>query len=403
MEQENSVNILEDTSGADQKEATDKLPREFIGKTGAGKIKINVPERITINSSLDEIFVFARKKKATDVHISVDIPIFFRVSGVLKPQTEEKVMAEEFKRIISRMLTNEQLNIFNIKRDLELVYVIEGAGRFRVTLVKKNPGWDLTARLIPMELCSFKESGMPESCLELTNWAQGMVLVTGPAGCGKTTTLSILCEMINHSRTDHIITIEQPIEFVFTPKKARISQRELKLHTFSQDTALRAALRQDPDIIVISELRDPSMIQLAATAAETGHLVLGTMNTNDAAQTILRIVNSFSYTDRSLVQNMIAESLRGVICQQLVPRKDGTGVVPAFELIMVNLAVANLIRKGSAEQIIQVISTGAAEGMITMDKSLMKLLKSGIISWDEAYRRSVNKRDFAKLRHLSFK
>ncbi|MBU4478732.1 MAG: Flp pilus assembly complex ATPase component TadA [Candidatus Omnitrophica bacterium] len=280
-----------------------RLPSDFIGKTGEGTCRIQPPEKITVESCLDKILVFARNKNATDVHIAVGSRIFFRISGILKAQTEGTVSEEQLQKTIRSVLDAEKL----------------------------------------------------------INWSQGMVLVTGPIGCGKTTTLSVLCEIINQTRREHIISIEQPIEFVF-----------------------------------ISELRDAAMIQLAATAAETGHLVLGTMNTNDAAQTILRLVNSFPSSDRSLVQNMISESLRGIICQQLIPRKDGKGVVAAFEVLLVNTAVSNLIRKGSIDQLVRIISTGSAEGRISMDNYLLNLVSKGKISSETAYLKAFDKALFKK-------
>lgn len=401
MSEQNSLKNLSDNYQIiDKSPGQKRLPEDFLGKTGQGQCQIQVPETIKANNTLDEILVFARHKKATDVHLSANNPIFFRIHGILKAQTEDCLQDEHVKKLIKMALTEKQWTLFHARGDLEIIYVIEGAGRFRLTVSKKTTGWDLTIRLIPMALYSFNESGMPESCEELTNWAQGLVLVTGPIGCGKTTTLCTLVEMINQTRSEHIITIENPIEFVFTPKMCQITQREVNLHTLSQEAALRAALREDPDILVVSELRDIASIQLAATAAETGHLVLGTMNTNDAAQTILRIVNSFSSEDRSLVQNMISASLRGIICEQLIPRRDGHGIVPAYEVLVVTSAVSNLIRKGNVDQILRVISTGSAEGMIPFDRSLMRLLESRIISWDEAYLRCVNKREFEKHNYL---
>jgi twitching motility protein PilT len=379
-----------------KKTAKIKLPHDFIGKTGLGQCSIPTPESISLSNSIQEILVYARQQQVTDVHISSSNPLVFRKHGKLINVFKAKLTVEDVKKYIENLLTEKQLEEFYKFGDLELIYVIKGAGRFRVTVGKKTPGWDMTIRLIPMQLFSFEESGMPESCLELTQWSQGMVLVTGPIGCGKTTTLSVLTELINQTRTEHIISIENPIEFVFEPKMCQITQRELNLHTLSQGNALRAALRQDPDILIVSELRDNDSIQLAATAAETGHLVLGTMNTNDSAQTILRIVNSFSAEDRSLVQNMISESLRGIICQQLIPRKDGQGVVAAYEVLVVNPAISNLIRKGSVDQILRVITTGSAEGMVPFDQSIMSLLENNLISWEEAYSRANNKREFEK-------
>jgi len=375
------------------------LPGDFIGKTGQGICKFQSLDKLTANSSLDEILFIARQKQASDVHISVGVPLLFKIFGILEAQTEELMSEEYVCKLISSILNPEQSAKFYNKGDFELIHVIEGLGRFRVTIAKKTPGYDITIRLIPRQLYSFEDSGMPESCREFTKWSQGMVLITGPIGCGKTTTLAVLCEMINQTRKAHIITIENPIEIVFTSQKCQITQREIDLHTLSQKNALKAALRQDPDIILISELRDLATIQLTVTAAETGHLVLGTMNTNDAPQTILRIINSFPAEDRFLIQNMLSESLRGIICEQLVPKKNGGGVVPIYEVLVVNSAVSNLIRKGSGDQIMRVISTGETEGMMSFDLSLMKLYQKQTISWEEAYARCVNKKEFEKVKY----
>jgi len=216
------------------------------------------------------------------------------------------------------------------------------------------------------------------------------VLVTGPAGCGKTTTLAALVEMINQNRHDHIISIEEPIEIVYEPKQCQITQREINTHTLSQGNALRAALREDPDILVVSELRDLGTIQLAVSAAETGHLVFGTMNTTNAAQTISRVIDSFPAEEQSIIRNMISESLRGVICQQLIPKKDGTGMVAAYEVLVVTSSVANLIREGKITQITNAITTGKNSGMVLMDNSLEVLANAGMISTQEACERATN-------------
>jgi len=373
-----------------------KLPVDFIGLSGKGNGTIPTPDSLAQNSSIAQVLLFARKVNASDVHLSSNNPVFFKIYGKLIAQTGDAFSDQKMQNIIAELLNSQQQNIFYSTGDFEFIYVIEGAGRFRVTLTRKSTGCDVTIRLIPQEILSFEESGMPESCLELTKWTQGMVLVTGPIGCGKTTTLSILCDVINQTRKEHIISIENPIEVVYEPKQCQITQRQIGLHTLDQEAALKAALREDPDIIVVSELRDIQTIQLAATAAETGHLVFGTMNTNDSAQTILRIVNSFAAEDKTLIQNMISESLRGIICQQLVPKKDGTGVVPAYEVLKVNPAISNLIRKGNVDQVLLFISTGAAEGMIPFDTSLMHLWRTGLIGFEEAFMRCVNKQEFEK-------
>ncbi|MFH1092665.1 MAG: PilT/PilU family type 4a pilus ATPase [Candidatus Omnitrophota bacterium] len=373
------------------------LPENFIGKTGQGQCRVQAPERISKDNSLEEILSLARKLKASDVHFSVGKEIFFKINGILKMQTEDKLSQEAVWCLVDLLLSLEQKKTFESRRDIELVHVIEGLGRFRVSIMHKTPGIDLTIRLIPDKLYTFEETGMPETCRELLKWSQGLVLITGPIGCGKSTTLAVLCELINQTRKEHIITIESPIEIVYTPKLSQITQREIGLHTMSQNNALRSALRQDPDILLISDLRDLSTIQLAATAAETGHLVLGTMNTNDAAQTLLRLINSFPPQDKELVQNMISESLRGIICQQLIPTKRRDKLVAAYEVLVVNAAISNLIHKGNLDQVFQVIETGKAEGMTSFDASLIELVKNDVISWEEGAARSVNKREFEKI------
>ncbi|MCA9407239.1 MAG: PilT/PilU family type 4a pilus ATPase [Candidatus Omnitrophica bacterium] len=369
---------------------TTALPRNFVGIIGDGECKTTPPNQLSAENSLDEILTFARKIKATDIHLCVNNPIILRMFGALKIASKEKLTAENTKRLIESCLTTEQLTEFLDYGDLQFVYIIEGAGRFRMTLMKQRFGWDLTVRLIPMTIASFEESKMPAACKELTKWAQGLVLVTGPIGCGKTSTLSTLVQMVNQSRLDHIITIENPIEIPFRPDKCQITQREVNTHTLSQANALRAALREDPDILVISELRDLESIQLAVSAAETGHLVFGTMNTNDAAQTISTLINSFPPDERAIVTNMISESLRGVISQQLVPKKDGSGVVAAYEVLIVTPAIANIMRKGQMQQINNAMTTGKSQGMTLLDESLEALVKSNIISAEEALVRAIN-------------
>jgi len=371
-----------------------KLPQDFLESAGHGSCTITKPSNLSIQSSLDEILVFAREEKASDIHLSVDKPILFRKSGSLQPQMEKKLSQENLETAIKSILNTEQLSEFTEFGDLEFIYTIEGGGRFRVTLMKQRVGWDFTARVIPMDIKSFEESGMPPSCQGLTKWAQGLILVTGPAGCGKTTSLSILVDMINQTRSDHIITIENPIEIIYTPKTCQITQRQINRHTLSQANALRAALREDPDVLVVSELRDLESFQLAVTAAETGHLVLGTMNTNNASQTISSLIDSFPPDEQAIITNMISESLRGVICQQLVPKKDGSGVVPAYEVLIVNTAAANMIRERKTQLLNNAITTGKSAGMVLFDTSLQELVNAEIIAGQEAYARAINPNTF---------
>ncbi len=366
------------------------LPLHFTGRTGRGKAALSAPHEINSSSSLNEILIFARHENASDVHVGALKPVIFRQYGHLKNMTVEPLSADHISHLIAHALPTEIIDHFRKTGDTEYVHSIDGYGRFRIALMKQQNGWDLTARLIPMEISKFEETGMPASCAGLTKWSQGLVLVTGPAGSGKTTTLAVLIEMINQQRREHILSIEDPIEIVYEPKQCQITQREVHLHSHTQDNALRAALREDPDILVVSELRDLSNIQLAITAAETGHLVFGTMNTINASQTISRVIDSFPAEEQPIIRNMISETLRGVICQQLIPKKDGNGMVPAFEVMIVTPSIANLIRSNKIAQINNSIATSKAFGMVLMDNSLRNLASSGIIRLEEACERAVN-------------
>jgi twitching motility protein PilT len=378
------------SANTDNKNESAVLPVNFTGTTGRGQALLTVPHQITANSSLNEILIFARSKNASDVHIGALKPIVFRQFGQLVNITAGSLNADQISSLITATVPQDILHVFEKTGDAEYVHTINGYGRFRMAIMKQRNGWDLTARLIPLDIPKFENTGMPASCAALTKWAQGMVLITGPAGCGKTTTLAVLIEMINQTRHDHILSIEKPIEIVYEPKQCQITQREIDIHSLSQSSALRAALREDPDILVVSELRDLDSIQLAVTAAETGHLVFGTMNTVDAAQTVSSVIDSFPAEEQSIVRNMISESLRGVICQQLIPKKDGTGMVPAYEVLIVTSSVANLIRTSKISQINNAITTSRAIGMVLMDNSLIDLANKGLISTKEACDRATN-------------
>ncbi len=343
-----------------------------------------------IPSDLNMILILARQQGASDIHLCSNNPLIFRINGKLTNISEAVLTAKQTEELIKNALPVEIVKTFDATGDMEYVHSIPGNGRFRMSLLKQRDGWDLTVRLIPSKIPTPEEIGLSQACVNLTKWAQGMVLVTGPAGCGKTTTLSSLINLVNGHRADHIITIESPIEIVFQPQKCQITQREVGSHTMSQNNALRAALREDPDILVVSELRDLKTIQLAISASETGHLVFGTMNTVNAVQTISKLIDSFPADEQGIMRNMISESLRGVICQQLIPRKDGKGMVPAFEVLIVNHSVASLIREGKISQMNNVMTTGRSFGMQLMDTSLQTLAANGIIDRNEALDRAIN-------------
>ena len=237
------------------------LPILSAGVTGRGNAQLIAPTEISSVSTLNEIFAYARKEKASDVHLSSMKPVIFRYNGQLKNITTDLLSADQIQNLLKTGLPQEIMDSFMTSGDIEYVHTLQGYGRFRVTLIKQRNGYDLTARLIPLDIPNAEQIGLPPSCANLTKWAQGLVLITGPAGCGKTTSLAALVDIVNQNRHDHIITIEQPVEIVYEPKKCQITQREVNLHTLSQDNALRAALREDPDILAVSELRDLATIQ----------------------------------------------------------------------------------------------------------------------------------------------
>ncbi len=353
------------------------------------------PGHLEPSLSLAQMLVHGRAQGFSDLHLSAGNPIHVRQGGRLEPRSQVQLDRESMQRLIREAL-GEDFENFNGKGDLETVLDWGPLGRFRVAALKQRAGYDLTVRFIPQTIRNFEESALPESCRELCQWAQGLVLVTGPAGCGKTSTLATLVELVNQQRKDHIITIEDPIEIVYKPVGCQITQRQIGRHTKSREAALRAALREDPDIIVISELRDLDTIQLAVSAAETGHLVFGTMNTINATRTIYRLIDSFPPEEQGIIRSMVSESLRGVVSQQLLPRKNGVGVVPAYEVLIVNSAVSNMIRKDEAHQLGTAMITGKGSGMVVLDDSLRKLLDQGLIDAEEAWAHATNPKDFEK-------
>lgn len=366
------------------------------GQGPADGPRVEAPGMIGAQSSWEELLAFARVHDAADLHLSAGQPILLRRYGILQAATPGPMDQASLRGWAEQALGAEDFRAFEAKGDLEFIYTLPHHGRYRVTLLKQRRGWDLTARVIPGRIRTMEEAGLPEACRELTRWAQGLVLVTGPVGCGKTSTLATLVDIVNRERRDHIITIEEPIEILYPPAGCRITQRQIGPHTRSHDAALRAALREDPDIIVISELRDLDTIRLAVSAAETGHLVFGTMNTANAARTLGRLIDSFPPEEQGIVRSMISESLRGVISQQLLPRKDGQGMLPAFEVLMVNPAVANMIRKDEIHQLGTAMLTGKTSGMVLLDDSLRFLVERGLVDPREAMARAANPKDFER-------
>ncbi len=327
---------------------------------------------------------FAKQVGASDLHLASHAKPFLRVHGqivylnhpVLEPEVNEKQLLE--------ILDDYQKKIFLETGDLDFSYQLDGVGRFRGNICRQRRGVDATFRLIPDKVPTLEELGLPSSLKRFTTFHQGLVLVTGPAGCGKSSTMAALIEIINQERQDHIITVEDPIEYVFESKGCNVTQRQVDLHTKDWGTAIRAALREDPDVIMIGEMRDLDTISTAITAAETGHLVIGTLHTTNATRTIDRVLDVFPPKEQAQIRAMVSESLKGVISQQLIPKKDGTGRVPAIEILFTTSAVSNLIREARTFQLYSVMQTGKKWGMKLMDDSIRELLDDGLITKEDA-------------------
>jgi twitching motility protein PilT len=337
----------------------------------------------------------AVRLKASDVHVHSGAPIQMRVCGRLLPAKSPPLGPAEAERAIMEILDARQREHFMRHNDLDFAYTIPGVARFRGNAYRQQRGVDAVFRPVPTDPPTLEGLGLPRALARLTAYHQGMVLVTGPAGCGKSSTLAALVNLINEERRDHIITVEDPIEFLHPSKLCVVNQRQVVRHTESFAAALRAALREDPDVIAIGELRDLETVSLAITAAETGHLVLATLHTNNAIRTINRILDVFPPKQQPQVRAMVSESLRAIVSQRLLSAVDGARRVPALELLMVTPAVSNLIREEKTFQIRSILQTGRAQGMCLLDDSLAELVRTGVISKEVARKNGEDPRLFA--------
>ena len=331
--------------------------------------------------SLEELFTEAAKKGASDLHLAVNKPPAIRLHGDLIELNYNPIDSKKMESLIFSILQPEQQEEFIKKRELDLSWQMEDGTRFRINLHFERENLGLVARIIPTHIPTMEEIGMPEVVYKLTRLNYGLVLVTGPTGCGKSTSLAAMINLINNERAANIITLEDPIEFIFTPIKSIIKQRQLGSDMISFAEGLKHTMRQDPDIIMVGEMRDLETIATTLTLAETGHLVLATLHTNNAAETIDRIIDVFPPYQQTQVRLQLSFSLKGVISQRLLP-KIGGGRVAVREILINNSAVSNLIRENKHGQIKNVIQTSASEGMVTMDQSIKRLYQDGII--DEA-------------------
>jgi twitching motility protein PilT len=333
---------------------------------------------------LDALLALAIERGASDVHLHSGAPIGLRLLGRLEDLDPQPLAPEVAARMIEEVLDDEQRAALARHGQIDFAHALPGRARFRGNAYRQQRGLDAVFRSIPSEPPTLHSLGLPESLARLADYHQGMVLITGPSGCGKSATMAALLSIINQTRTDHVITVEDPIEFLHPSLRAIVNQRQVGLHTGSFARALRAALREDPDVIAIGELRDLETISLAITAAETGHLVFGTLHTNGAVRTINRLLGVFPPSQQAQMRAMIAESLRAVVSQRLLARADGSGRVPALEVLIVTKAAANLIRDNKTFQIRSILQTGAAHGMAQLDASLAELVKSGTVTRAEA-------------------
>ena len=337
-----------------------------------------------------EILELAIASGASDVHLTVASPPIVRVNGRLKRLGEEKLTPEDAMRIIQEILTPEQIKVFEEKGELDISYSNPGFGRFRVNVYKQRGSYSMALRVVALNIPSMETLRLPLVLKELATKQRGLILVTGPTGSGKSTTLAAMIDHMNQTRNEHIITIEDPIEYLHKHQLSIVNQREIGHDSHSFANALRAALRQDPDIILVGEMRDLETIGTAITAAETGHRVMSTLHTIGAAKTVDRIIDVFPPHQQQQVRVQLASVIEAVISQQILPKADGTGRVAAFEIMVANAAIRNLIREGKTHQIQNVIQTGSGQGMQTMDASLMELYKKRIIDLPTLRKYSVD-------------
>ena len=341
-------------------------------------------------TSIDRLLEHVVTHAASDLHVTVGSRPILRIHGTLRRIEEEPVMTPEATReMFYRILSTEQQKQLEIKRQLDLAYSVPGLARFRVNIYSQRESLAGAFRLIPTELKTLEELGLPTHLHDLTRKPRGIVLVTGPTGSGKSTTLAALIDEINRTRYDHIITIEDPIEFLHRHKNCIVNQREIGADALSFGDALRAALRQDPDVILVGEMRDLEPIGIALTAAETGHLVFATLHTQSAPSTIDRIIDVFPAEQQEQVRMQLALSLEGVLTQTLMKTIDEQGRVPALEILVPDDAVRNLIRQGKIEQVYSFMQTGSKRGMQTMEQSLADLVSKHLITVEQAVSRST--------------
>ena len=344
---------------------------------------------------IDAFLQIGQQQGGSDIHFTVGLPPLVRLDGELLPVKYRELTQDETEGLVREILTEQQLQTFQATGSLDMAYRAEGLGRFRINLCRHRKGLAAICRVIPHEVPTLDGLGLPRILAQFTKLNAGLVLVTGPTGTGKSTTLAAMIREINHTQNLNIITLEDPVEFVHTSDQSLVIQREIGTHVESFKDGLRSALRQDPDVILVGELRDPDTVTLALEAAETGHLVLGTLHTRGAAQTIDRIVDAHPSDNQSQVRHSLADNLKAVVSQELIRAADGRGRRAALEILVSTPAVQQHIREGKTFQIAGAITTGRRLGMQLMDQSMLSLVRAGEIDPDEAFLRAEDKWGFA--------
>ena len=348
-------------------------------------------------SAMEQLFVQVIEARASDLHLKVGKPPMLRVDGDIKPIAgREPLDAAKLEELIRSIMPAENREEFDATCDTDFAYELPGQARFRCNVFRDLAGVGAVFRQIPSKILTAEDLRLPKAVLDLCELEKGLVVVTGPTGSGKSTTLAAMIDHINATRTDHIITIEDPVEFVHPDKGCLVNQREVGKTTKSFKSALRAALREDPDIVLVGEMRDLETVAIAIETAETGHLVFGTLHTNTAASTVDRIIDQFPADRQSQIRTMLSESLKGVVAQSLLKKKGG-GRVAALEIMVVTSALANMIREGKTFQINSIMQTGRGLGMQTISDAMLELVKGGIVEPQEAYERSPVKKEFGQV------
>ena len=346
--------------------------------------------------ALDDLLTMAVQRQASDLHITVGLPPTLRIDGRLRPMSFDKLTPNDAQRLIYDILDDHQLNTFESKHELDFSHGIPKVGRFRVNCYVQRGSVGAAFRLVPRRIPTFDELGLPGAVRMLADRTSGLILVTGPAGSGKSTTLAAILDQVNRYRSCHVMTIEDPIEYLHQHNRAMINQRELGSDTYEMSLALRAVVREDPDAVLIGEMRDLETIDAALKIAETGHLVLATLHTRNAPQSVDRIIDVFPPHHQEQIRVLLAGTLEAVVAQQLLPKAGGVGRVAAVELMIVTAGIRNLIREGKTHQIYSLMETGGDLGMQTMDRALASLSRQGQITSEEAISRAIDRDNYAR-------